>query len=576
MMNKFFLILILLLEVTICWGGPIYVKKGYSETSSRGIYPDENGIFTIELKELERLEVHLCKFTTTLASFTGGMVVGNRSKSLPTGSTLDRSGIFYWIPGPGFIGRYKFLFESPKTGEEFFLMVTIKPKAGVFSRLSNNCAKLSARSGTKSEPFGYFDTPVDGSTISSSIPVTGWALDDIGVESVKIYREQGKKLIFIGDAIFVEGARPDVAAAYPGYPNNTKAGWGYMMLTNLLPNNGNGIFTLHAIATDSEGNTSTLGTKTITVDNANAIKPFGAIDTPTQGGTATGNSFINWGWVLTPQPNQIPTDGSTINVFVDGLNLGNPVYNIYRADIANLFPSYANSDGAVGYFLLDTTAFSNNVHTISWVARDNAGNIDGIGHRYFTVYNEISEATTYTNPTDFDAATGSLGVPTVIDFEDIDATPVNNTYIGREEFDGNFYAEMGITFSNPNGYPFYISPGGLYWNESNSLSVGRFPFDDPPWIFHEDDDLVVTFSKPCMAVGLTLIDNFTYFEDEYIQFIDANGNLIKQVALPLDFTYSRAFIGIVSIDRPVAKINIVETPDDGDDINYDDFIFFNK
>jgi hypothetical protein len=160
-----------------------------------------------------------------------------------------------------------------------------------------------------------------------------------------------------------------------------------MLLTNFLPNGGNGTFTLTAVAEDGVGNEVILGTKTIICDNANAVKPFGAIDTPTQGGTASGSSFINWGWVLTPQPNSIPIDGSTINVYVDGVNLGHPVYNIYRQDIATLFPGYANSNGAVGYFYLDTTSYENGVHTIQWTATDNDGNTDGIGSRYFTIQN---------------------------------------------------------------------------------------------------------------------------------------------------------------------------------------------
>ncbi len=236
-------------------------------------------------------------------------------------------------------------------------------------------------------PIGSFDTPIDGSTVRSSIPVTGWALDDVDVDSVKIYRQVGSQLVYIGDAVFVEGARPDVETAYPGYPNNYKAGWGYMMLTNFLPDNGNGTFQLHALAEDVTGNQVTLGTKTIICDNVNAVKPFGAIDTPTQGGTASGSDFINWGWVLTPMPNSIPTDGSTIDVYVDGVNIGHPIYNNYRADIAGLFPNYANSNGAVGYFYLDTTQYENGVHTIQWTATDNAGNTDGIGSRYFNIQN---------------------------------------------------------------------------------------------------------------------------------------------------------------------------------------------
>jgi len=39
------------------------------------------------------------------------------------------------------------------------------------------------------QPFGFFETPVNGAEVQSSVPVTGWALDDIEVVSVKLYRE---------------------------------------------------------------------------------------------------------------------------------------------------------------------------------------------------------------------------------------------------------------------------------------------------------------------------------------------------------------------------------------------------
>ena len=237
------------------------------------------------------------------------------------------------------------------------------------------------------EPFGQMGTPVENSSVSGSIPVTGWALDDIGVTGVKLYLDSNGTLSFIGDAVFVDGARPDVEQSYPSYPANWQAGWGYMLLTHFLPGGGNGTYKIHAIATDVEGNPVTLGTRTFICDNANAVKPFGAIDTPTQGGTASGSQYLNWGWALTPQPNKIPTDGSTTNVWVNGVNIGNPTYNIYRADIASLFPGYANSNGAVGYFQLNTTKYQNGVHTIQWTVTDSANNTDGVGSRYFTVIN---------------------------------------------------------------------------------------------------------------------------------------------------------------------------------------------
>src|SRR2546422_715873 len=95
-------------------------------------------------------------------------------------------------------------------------------------------------------PFGSFDTPAANATgITGAIAVTGWALDDSGLASVKLYRDpvgadpagaigaNGK--VYITDATFVAGARPDVASGYPLYPGSNQAGWGYMLLTNFLP-----------------------------------------------------------------------------------------------------------------------------------------------------------------------------------------------------------------------------------------------------------------------------------------------------------------------------------------------------
>ena len=76
-----------------------------------------------------------------------------------------------------------------------------------------------------------------------------------------------------------------------------------------------------------------------------------------------------------------------MTVMVDGQVLGHPVYNQFRSDIASAFPGRANSGGAVGYFVLDTTKLGNGVHTIQWVVFDNAGHGDGIGSRFFNVLN---------------------------------------------------------------------------------------------------------------------------------------------------------------------------------------------
>jgi sugar lactone lactonase YvrE len=248
-------------------------------------------------------------------------------------------------------------------------------------------------------PFGSFDTPVDlVSGVTGAIPVTGWALDLSAVSRVSIWREpvgsepvSANGLIFIGDATLVTGARPDVQAAFPDLPNNKRAGWGYMLLTNLLPGStgclGDGTYRLHAIVTNDVGNSKELGARTIVVDNSHGTKPFGTIDTPDQSGVAISGTYLNFGWALTTKPQCVPKDGSTVTVNVDGVTVGRPTYNQNRTDISSLFSGFCNSSGAVGFFYLDTTKLSNGVHTLSWVVYDDMGRGDGIGSRYFAVQN---------------------------------------------------------------------------------------------------------------------------------------------------------------------------------------------
>jgi hypothetical protein len=193
--------------------------------------------------------------------------------------------------------------------------------------------------------------------------------------------------VFLGEALFIEGARPDVQAAFPTRPRNYRGGWGFMLLTNMLPDQGNGPYRLHVYAGDREGHAVLLGSRTITCDNAHATKPFGAIDTPTQGGVASGSGYVNFGWALTPQPKTIPTDGSTIQVYVDGVAVGNPTYNNFRPDIATFFPGFNNTNGAVGFRTLNTTTLADGLHTIAWTVSDNQGATEGIGSRYFWVSN---------------------------------------------------------------------------------------------------------------------------------------------------------------------------------------------
>ncbi|MCP4218348.1 MAG: hypothetical protein GY765_27170 [bacterium] len=364
-----------------------------SEASDGSPSDESNVVFTIASDEpsviaLNRTDLYFC-------CVLGGSLPGSQRLIIANSG----NGLLNWSVS-GFVGSTC----TPSGGTGDAIVTVAFDPAGLSvgsynGTLTFSCANASnspqtvtvhvdvINSSGDQSPIGAFSTPENGSTAMSSIAVTGWAVDDTGVESVKIYRGDANNYAYIGDAVFVEGARPDIEAAYSTYPGSYQAGWGYMLLTNFLPNGGNGTFQLHAVAADAAGHQVLLGSKTITCDNANAVKPFGAIDTPAQGGSASGGSFSNVGWVLTPMPNQVPTNGSTIDVYVDGVLLGTAAYNIYREDIATYFPGYANSSGACAKYTLDTTGYGTGVHQIFWIATDSGGNADGIGSRFFTVQN---------------------------------------------------------------------------------------------------------------------------------------------------------------------------------------------
>jgi hypothetical protein len=263
---------------------------------------------------------------------------------------------------------------------------------------------LKAPTNTATGITGFLDTPADGSVNSGSVAVTGWALDDIEIVRVQILRDAHPNdppaavsggRVFVGDASFVEGARPDLETAQPGTPLNYRAGFGYLLLTRGLIWDGGGSFRLYAIATDKEGNTATLGSKLITVNNAASAKPFGSIDTPGQGATVSG-LYPNTGWVLTPgsvAPGTATIPASGVRVAIDGVFLAGVPSVSARSDISAGFPQFNTSQAGRGLFI-DTTLYANGSHTIGWLVTDSVGQADGVGSRFFKIQNTALVTTT--------------------------------------------------------------------------------------------------------------------------------------------------------------------------------------
>lgn len=281
-------------------------------------------------------------------------------------------------------------------------------------------------------PFGAVDTPTNGATgLSGAIAFTGWALDDVGVDRVELWRNcieaidrargacaapapgTAANFVFLGRAAFLSGARPDVETAWGNTPVSYRGGWGYLLLTNALPHQptlqptgGQGSFTLTAYAVDEEGRFATLGSRTVTIDNDNATTPFGAIDTPEQGGTVTQTLSANFGWAMTRRQNAAGVDvpkcieRSRYRVFINGvartLTPGTNWFpNLSRGDLTAAYPGLCDSANALAAYYIDTVALGlpNGLHTIGWDVYDDNGttgtqaddNVAGIGSRNFSV-----------------------------------------------------------------------------------------------------------------------------------------------------------------------------------------------
>jgi len=126
----------------------------------------------------------------------------------------------------------------------------------------------------------------------------------------------------------------------------------------------------------------------------------------------------------------VPRSASTMWVFLDGIPVGHPTYDQCRGanapnppgnavgacddDVSTLFPGYTNitqGKGAIGSYVIDTSTLSNGLHTIAWSVTDDQGRIEGIGSRFFTVFNASGDAPATTAASVAAPAAASMAAP---------------------------------------------------------------------------------------------------------------------------------------------------------------------
>jgi hypothetical protein len=412
-------------------------------------------------------------------------------------------------------------------------------------------------------PFGAFDTPAANATgVVGAIPVTGWALDDVGVDRVEIWRNCLTPLdsnrsgvcrnatpggladkVFIGNANFVPGARADIESANPSLPQAYRAGWGYLLLTNALPNRtsgntegGQGTFTLFAYAVDSEGAYTELGSRTITLDNDNSTVPFGAIDTPEQGGTVTSNVSANFGWAMTRRQNALGVDipkcieRSRYKVYIDGVSRpltfgGNFHRDLERPDLTAAYPGLCDSANSLAAYFLDVSALglANGTHTIGWDVYDNNGttntqaddNMSGIGSRFFNILissgdapvaREASRLGQYELLKDWPRAAREVSVRVGPEEAALAPVPVTETGARLVRFPAGGRVMLDVGGAVDEGYQLVgddlrALPIGSTLDREN----GRF-YWEPPVGFLGDFDLIFVDTSTRLDVRVTVVD----------------------------------------------------------------------
>jgi len=136
-------------------------------------------------------------------------------------------------------------------------------------------------------PFGSFGGKVGGGNSGAGlIPLVGWALDDDGVDSIDILVDGA----VVGRADYHRN-RPLVTVLYPGYPDSTAAGWGFILdTTHFL--NGN-----HTVTPRVRSRTNefvNLPSRVLAFGNVtHNLVPFGKLEFPAPQAELRGNCNLS-------------------------------------------------------------------------------------------------------------------------------------------------------------------------------------------------------------------------------------------------------------------------------------------
>jgi hypothetical protein len=238
------------------------VVSGYALDS--GVQPDDRGVGYVELL-LDRAIFASSKTSCFFSNVTGGYsnCYGLRR--------LDVEPFFPGLPDAPTAG-FRFVVDigallSPGDGGEPFYNPgrhTFTVRAGDLFGQTKNIGEIQVTFScydflNNEGAFGSIDVPVNGRLYAGQMIATGWALDWEGVDNLSVLVdgiEMGKTIL--------NRVRPEVASAYPGYPQSVNPGWIFYLDTTLLSN---GTHELEVLTHDTRGNDTFIGKRPFVVAN---------------------------------------------------------------------------------------------------------------------------------------------------------------------------------------------------------------------------------------------------------------------------------------------------------------------
>jgi sugar lactone lactonase YvrE len=289
----------------------------------------------------------------------------------------------YGSPRPDVCAAYPGRIGCPNVGWTYSLNVAaLSPGSHTFyveATTSDNHSTFSPTAtftASPTAPSVYIDTPANNATLSGTVGIGGWALENTAVTGPSAIASV---------AVFVDGAqvgtaaygssRADVCAAFPGRLGCPNVGWTYSLnVASFVP----GPHTLKIVATDAMGISSF---SQLSFTASAVLIPSVYIDTPAPNATLSGVVGIG-GWALESREGVGPSAVSSVTVFIDGTQVGVADYGSSRSDVCAALPGRLGCPNVGWTYSLNVASLTTGAHTLKIVATDSA-NVTGFSQVTF-------------------------------------------------------------------------------------------------------------------------------------------------------------------------------------------------